>query len=225
MSLYQSTSRRKHAAKGASRSNPLLDRRLASAPAIKGPIVPEKELKFVDVGVAQYAMDTTGTVTLINPIGEGDDFTMRTGREVQIESVSLAGYGIPTAGTGLATQNRILLVWDNAANGALPAYTDVITAINPTAFPNVNNVARFTILWDHKYVVGSSVATLVGSPTIHQFACDLQVKSPARFMGTGATIASIQNGALLMLTCGYAAAGATAGVANISTRVTYSDED
>jgi hypothetical protein len=192
--------------------------------SIRGPIRPALEFHFVDVYSAAYAMNTTGAVTLLNGIAEGNDNNTRLGRKAFMRDVSISGVTRPTVGSGLSQQHRILLVWDNAAAGALPAITDILSTSTTTSYPNPDNVARFTILYDSTLVLGVDNAASAGADqTIKEFKATIALNSATQFNGTGATIASIQNGSLLMVTLGEKVAGSTAGVATIQSRVTFTD--
>lgn len=183
-------------------------------PRVKGAIKPtgRTELKYVDTANAAYACNTTGSITALNLIAVGDDNTTRDGRQVTIKSVQLHGHVVPEdTGCG-PTKARVILVWDNAVNsGALPAITDIYTAINGTAFPLVNNAQRFTILVDREYSIGvvdnTATQAYAGSPT--NYSCEIYkpLNAVTQFSGTTAAIGSIQNGGLYLVTMGSTAAG------------------
>lgn len=209
--------------------DPLLDDKIKKPfSPIKGRINRKNETHFIDVAQATYASDTTGTVTALNLIAEGNDNTNRLGRKAFMRSVSVKGFTSLQSSNGFlpAQQSRALLVWDNATAGALPAITDILTSVSSSAFVNPNNVARFTILHDQAYTMG------VYCTTATQAAVDkcsqpvnitLKVNSPTQYLGTGATIASIQNGSLLLVTVGDNAASGTTPNFKLTTRVTFTD--
>lgn len=203
----------------------LPDRVTSSVPAIKGRIRPHIEYHYNDLALAAYETSTTGTVTALNLIAEGNDNVNRLGRKALIRDVSVRGFvSIPTPAP--IQQARIMLVWDNAAAGALPAITDVLTGINSTSFINVNNVARFTVLHDQTFGLGviSNTATVAFADAVmKQVRINCRINAPTEYSGTGGTIASIQNGTLLLLTMGSIATGATASNAFLATRVTFTD--
>lgn len=62
------------------------------ASRVKGAILPREEFKFADVALASYApVAGTGTVTLLNGIAEGDDYTSRDGRQATMKSIQVRG--------------------------------------------------------------------------------------------------------------------------------------
>lgn len=206
-----------------------LDASLFSGPkprktvAIKGPVVPQTEVKYVDLAVAGYAADTTGTITPLNLIAQGVDNTQRIGREALMLGVAIRGLCVPTTGTATGPQMfRLALVWDNATDGVLPAITDVFTAATAYAFPNVSNIGRFTILHDQLFGIGPLTAALADKTT-GVVDVTLKINSATRFSGTTAAIASMQDGTLYAITLGVNAAGAAAGSIFYQSRVSYLD--
>lgn len=195
------------------------------APRIKGGIAPRQELKYVDVASAAYAADTTGSVTLLNGVAVGDDNTTRDGRQATMKSVQVRGQLRPESSSQTGCKCRLLLVWDNASAGATPTIADILTASTSNSFPLVNNARRFTILCDNSYVLGTvdttATQTYAYSPGIHDVEIYKRIQSVTQYNGTGATAASIQNGALWMITIGDAA---NAGQFNVATRVRFTDD-
>jgi hypothetical protein len=139
-------------------------------------------------------------------------------------SVAVDGWASVTPTTGTIQQQRVLLIWDNAPNGASPAITDILVAANPTSFPKIDNVNRFTILKDMKMIFGATTAAFSANP-IKQFRLGVKLNSAVRFQGTSAAIASIQDGAIYVVTLGSNVAGATAGQITYSARCAWIDEE
>jgi hypothetical protein len=191
---------------------------------IRGPPSPVKEERYVDLAVATYVADTTGTITLLNGIAEGDDNNQRNGRGVSLKSVSINGFSFPTATTGTTQQHRLIVFYDNATNGAAPTIANLLSASNANAYPNPDYARRFTILVDHRQVLGTNTAA-ISDQVVKQFEFNIRLNCAQTFNGTGATVASVQAGSLWAVTLGTAPAGATAGTFNFATRVTFMDTD
>lgn len=196
------------------------------APKIKGAIPARKELKYVDVGAANYAADTTGSVTLLNGIAVGDDNTTRDGRQVTIKSVQLHGRLGPETAAQAACKARVMLVWDNAASGVIATIAQILSGGTSNAFPLVDNANRFTILHDKTYTLGgqdTTTATIawVQTPVTFDVEVYKRLSTVTQYNGTGATIAAVQNGALLLVTIGDAAAG---GNFVLASRVRFTDD-
>jgi len=182
---------------------------------VKGAIAPyggRQELKYVDLNQAGYPCDTTGSVTALNLIAVGDDNTNRDGRQVNIVSVQGRGIFVPVDNGTSPSLARVLLVWDNANNGgALPTIGTIMNQLNGTAFPLIDNANRFTILSDTTCAIGamSNAATqaYAQSPTVAEYNIYKRLNQTTQFVGTTASIGSIQNGSLLLVTLGTQAAG------------------
>lgn len=198
-------------------------------PRVKGGIKPtgRPELKYVDTASALYGLNTTGSITALNLVAVGDDNTTRDGRQVTIKSVQLHGMVFPEDNTTSNVKCRVMLVWDNAVNGALPAILDIITIADGVAFPLVNNANRFTILVDRTFAVGkvdnTATTAFASSPTTFDVEIYKPLNCVTQYIGTAATIASVGNGGLYLLTIGSGAAGAAATL-NAATRVRFVDD-
>lgn len=188
-----------------------------------------KEHKYNDVAVATYAADTTGSVTLLNGIAQGDDNNNREGRQVTMTSISIKGMLTPVDLNSNASYCRLIVVWDSANNGgAAPAITDLLTASTSVCHNNLNNRMRFKVLMDEQYVIGgisdATTQSFAGSPTV--VTINRYLKLPpgcvTTFSGTGATSASIQSGAIWMFTIGNNVANA-GGAYQVATRVRFVD--
>lgn len=185
-----------------------------------------KELKYIDVTHTGLVCDTTGTITAINLSAVGDDNTTRDGREITIKSVQLQGLVAPIDSDINPNDSRVMLVWDNAVNGALPTIANILSTANAFAFPLVDNSDRFTILLDSHSALGqqSSVATqaiAVGAGA-HCLRFYKRMNSIVKYNGTTALIASVQNGGMYLVTVGSQAAG-LGGSFSGQTRVRFTD--
>jgi len=196
---------------------------------IKGRIKPRPERKYHDIGQTTYhgEVPSAGTgVTLMNGIAEGDDNTMRRGRQVYVDRFQLSGYMVPGAVIVPPSKPRFMLVWDNAPHGALPNVTDVLTAYSSIALLNTDNEERFTVLWDWSTAAGGfsdNVDTsFAGQDHVHNFEEVIDVGAITQYSGSGSTIASISNGALLLLNLGDVIT-ASSCVLYVTTRTTFYD--
>lgn len=186
---------------------------------VKGPVQPRRALKYVDTAGLFLAYDTTGTITLLNGIAEGDDNTTRNSRSSIMKSVAIRGEAsIPL--TGLPQKYRTLLVWDNAVNGALPTIATIMQTVNSFGFANIDYEKRYTILYDSTNVLGIYTAALADQVN-KDVEAHVELNSITEFNGTGATIASIQNGAIYLVTLGSLGAGATAASLSVNCRVRF----
>lgn len=184
------------------------------------------ETGFVDIASASYAVDTTGSVTLLNTVAQGAGVSQRVGKKIVLKS--LQGRGLMQNGsTGTANDVAFLIVYDKRPTGALPAVTDILALSSSQAMNNDANGGRFSILKRvDTYLVGNLTAAanyteiavrdcdfflpLKGLPTVYKAAA------------TGA-IGDIEEGALYLVTIGGTAAGTGAASLSLTMRMRFVD--
>lgn len=169
------------------------------------------EHKLIDTAAAGYVCDTTGTVTLMNGVAQGTDYTNRVGRKFVNLTVQLEGSIQPLDTTTGPTKCRVMIIYDKQPNGALPAITDVLSASSSNSFMNLNNRDRFIVIRDINVTIGgiSNVATqaYAQSPTVENVSVYKAIKMETINDGTGATVGDIQSGSIFLLTIGDQAPG------------------
>lgn len=186
----------------------VLFKRAAPAMRNRGPRYAQGELKYKDVAnSAAYVFDTTGSVTLLNGIATGDDNTDRDGRQVHNKSIQVVGHVRPVDGSTGAVLCRLMLVWDSQPNGAIATIANILTASTSCANLNLDNRERFTILKDWAYSNGgidtTATQTYAMSPTTTAIKWFIPLGGKKTTYGnTGNTIASINTGALLLVSIG-----------------------
>lgn len=185
--------------------------------------VASKETGYVDLAVANYPMDTTGSVTLLATIAQGTAVTQRVGKKVVIKSIQCRGQAY--AGT-TATLNdcAYMLVYDKRPTGALPAVTDILVSAASNAFNNDANSGRFRILKRMDFrLVGNSTTPVVDSASADaDFFLVVNQIEVFKAAGTGA-IADIEEGAIYLVTVGNQAAGNTAAILSVAFRTRFID--
>lgn len=187
-----------------------------------------QERKVIDVAQATYGLNTTGSVTALNLVATGTDYTNRIGRKVNITAVQMRGFAALADATAGPTLTRIMLVWDMQPNGALALVTDVLNAALPDSFMNLNNRDRFRVLYDKQFVFGATtnVATqaYAQAPSVMNLNVYKRCNQPVTFSGTTAAIGSMETGALLLVTVGDQTAASTAGAnAYLTFRMRFTD--
>lgn len=186
-----------------------------------GYINPQREeFKTKDTSISQV-QDTTGALTLVNGVARGDDIGDRTGRKVIIKSIEAHFISGVTSATGVDQYQRLILFVDHQPNGAAPAATDLLVSNSYQSLKNLDNRARFTILYDRVYALnaaGESGSKIV-LPTYYK-----RVNIPVIFnSGDAGTIADIQTNSIYLLSVGSEAAGNTAGSTVGRVRIRYTD--
>lgn len=206
------------------------------------------ELKAVDYWSSATNLDQASATTpiLLNGIAAGTDFYNRVGRKVVLKSVMIKGecHISSGAGTGAATPYeaypvRVALVYDDQVNGAAPAVSDIFQGVSSgggtQAYPlvgiNLNNRDRFRVLKDWTFVLRPNT-TAAGSVNYgdgfggkKDFKAFIRLNNDEIFSGTGATVSSIQTGALWLVAYQFqtAALNQPTAAINFATRVRYAD--
>jgi len=172
----------------------------------RGFIGAKEELKVCDT-LAEITLLSGGEVHLINGIIEGTGVTERVGRQITIKRIELR---IWFEAISLTPQRavRVLIVYDRSPNGVSPTYTDIlrpqvgalITNMTlPVYPPNLNNRARFDILWDsfQTTAAGNSATTISYPPPYYDTCIDCTLGTV--YMGSGGLVGSIQGGAVFLV--------------------------
>lgn len=103
-------------------------------------------------------INSTGTIiNIFSNILEGPGQSERVGQELIVRSVELSARVFADANT-YAQDCRVMLVYDrqpknNGANNILPAITDILSAVTPTALDNLSGRQRFYTVLDRHYNV------------------------------------------------------------------------
>lgn len=192
---------------------------VAQAARMKG-----SDVGFLDTAAATYGMDTTGSITLLNPIVQGAGQSQRVGKKVILKSLQCRGRWNSLAVTTFA-DGAYLIVYDRRPTGALPAITAILNTANTNSMNNDDNSGRFKILKRVDFTFEGNSATpntgkgvlsgdmylkLRGLPTVY------------KSVNTGA-IADIEEGALYLVTLGDIAAGTSAASGTVGFRVRFMD--
>lgn len=123
--------------------------------------------KALDVGLgiaspayAALKLDSTGSVIPLNLIRAGSGFNNRVGRAINLKSMQLQLSLQHLATSALSGDDyaRILVIWDDSTNGALPAMADILADVDQAGTPstgpmsglNLNNRTRFSIIADKR---------------------------------------------------------------------------
>lgn len=183
-----------------------------------------KETGFVDLAVANYACDTTGTITLLATVPQGASVNQRVGKKAVWKSIQTKGQ-VSAGSTAVTPEGTAIIVYDKRPTGSLPAITDVLVTANSRSFNNDANAGRFKIVrrfdWN---LIGNTTSPATG---MEAFQFDEYIKMnemPVVFKaaGTGA-INDIEEGALYLITVGSAAAGTQAATLTAGFRVRFYD--
>lgn len=180
---------------------------------------------YKDVASAVYALNTTGSVTLIPAtLAQGVSQQQRIGKKIMWKNIQVRGY-VNANPTTTVTHGAWFLVYDKRPKqSAVPSLTDILVSANSLDFTNPDNHDRFSILCRRQYVFAGNSAAPTTGKEIYDVNEFIKVNRECVFMsaGTGA-IGDIEKGALYLVTVGQSAAGTTDADANLAIRVTYKD--
>jgi len=194
--------------------------------------VASKETGFVDLALASYPYDTTGSVTLLNTVAQGASVNTRVGKKIVLKGLLCRGRH-NNSSTALINDCAYIIVYDKRPTGALPAVTDILVASNSQSMNNDANSGRFKILKREDFVLignTSQAAPPVSDGNLTEktamsadFWLNLKnLPTTYKAAGTGA-IGDIEEGALYLVTVGNNAAGTAAAVGGMAFRLRFLD--
>jgi len=191
------------------------------------------ERKVIDVDANDYTCSTAGSITLLNGVAVGSDYTDRVGRKIRLKSLYIRGM----VGRDSILDNfqqgpclaRLLIVSDSQTNGAAPLLTDILKEATSTSQLNLNNRDRFKVLIDKQYVVAPIVTSTTnqyatsGSPTNYSIKKYKKLNHEVLFNGTSSTVGSISTGAIWMVWVGDKADDTAQPTGAVSVRIRFED--
>lgn len=194
-----------------------------SARLQRAPGVP-RESGYVDLALATYALDTTGSIVLLATVAQGASVNQRVGKKILWKSLQCRG-SIFNRTTGVVNDTALMVVYDKRPTGALPTITDILVTANSNAFNNDANSGRFRILKRmDEVLIGNTTTPATGQEEKDcSFFLDLKgLQGVFKAAGTGA-IGDIEEGAIYLVTVGDNAAGTAAASANLAFRTRFID--
>ncbi len=186
--------------------------------------VASKDTGFVDLPTASYALDTTGTITLLATVPQGASVGQRIGKKAIMKSLMCRG-SIASNTATTTTDIAYLIVYDKRPQGSLPAISDILASAHPSSMNNDDNSSRFQILKRvNDVLIGSTGAGLTEQSRANaDWYLGLKGKKMTfNSAGTGA-IGDIDEGALYLVTVGSNASGTSAAVLSAQFRFRFQD--
>jgi hypothetical protein len=171
------------------------------------------DVKFVDTASASYACDTTGSVTLLNGVATGTDFTNRIGRRIRNLRILCRGLVTPESSTATSSNLvRVMLILDHQPNGAIAGVTDILASATSLSDINVSNCRRFGVLRDTMMEIGSfsntATQAVSAAPAVQRLCFEQDLNGVvSEYLTTGNTITGLSTNAILLLTIGAVASG------------------
>lgn len=180
------------------------------------------EWKYLDTAIS-VAVNTAGTITLLNGMQQGNTASTRVGMKISIRSIEWKGYHIVTAGTGADQMHRFMLLIDRQTNATGPtALTDFLSTGNVIGLRNLAARKRFKIALDKFYTLNATGES--GSRRAIKFYMKLRRPLVVEYNAAdNGTVADIVSNSLHLITIGSEAAGVTAGSIAGNMRIRYTD--
>lgn len=179
------------------------------------------EKKFNDTFntlVTASGMSNTGSFFLLNGIGAGTGFNERVGRKIKIKTIQLNITVL--VGSVVPARCRLMVVIDRQANGVAPTLGNILDTTlisSPSkAFMNLDNRARFSVIWDKKFTLDTTTYTLRDFNVFKKKLIDVTYNGITNGIGSIAT-----NSLYLVAMSDAAAANAPALVCG--SRIRYTD--
>ena len=165
-------------------------------------------------GNNNFSPTTSGSITALTSIAQGDGVAARTGNSLLVKSVYINFNCINNASATNGTIITSWLIMDTQQVGdTSPAFTDIFTATNVNAILSPESVGRFKILRRDNIVLSpNGVAT-------KQFKIYKRMLHHVRFNGVNST--DIQKGGLYWVVCSNQAVNAP--TVTYQFRVAYHD--
>jgi len=185
--------------------------------------LPVAEPGYVDLAVATYALNTTGSLTLVATIPQGASVNQRIGKKARLDKVHMRGVASADT-TTTVTKGACILVYDKKPAGSLPTITEYLDSISPNSFTLDANRDRFVTLWRQEYAFQGNITTPATGSEYFTIDKVVNVNKPIIFKaaGTGA-IGDIETGALYFITVGNVAAGTADANATVGFRTIFHD--
>lgn len=182
--------------------------------------------KYFDVAATQYGFNTTGSVTHLDIIPQGDTVSQRNGKAWQNTNLQVRGYLYGDT-TALLNQVAMYIIWDRQPNKALAGVTDILAVAASYGFMNRENKGRFLCIkkWQ-RMLIGNTTAVATGREAL---VIDKWIRLPAECVAqctaadTTGVIGNRVTGALLLLTVGSSAAGTSDASSVLGFRIGFKD--
>ncbi len=144
---------------------------------------------------APSTQSSTGTMTYLCAVAQGDDQENRQGRSVRLKSLESRG-AISSAALSTATQLRCVWFIDKNNQGVAPVITDVMKSDNVASIRSglADNLSRYKILKDQIYRFSD------GSNHTVNVKFFRKMNSHLKFSGTSAAEASAGQGSIWLYT-------------------------
>jgi len=172
------------------------------------------EAKFCDeIDDGTYVSDAWKIQSFVN-IAQGSGANQRVGRSVTVCNFHITGFLMGQQ--AYPVYHRVVVLIDKQANGALPAAADVFITTatvgsggvgQMNAYRNLDNIHRFEVLYDKKFVVKPPIASMTDPPAT-SFKISRKKRIEVEWSGTSGADSTIRSNNLIMMVYTYGVTGA-----------------
>jgi hypothetical protein len=194
------------------------DKQIGRVPTYR-PFTGEQEFKVSDVTGTGQTIGSSGTVFLLNPIGQGTDTNQRIGNEYIMKELSIKYSFVTTGQTTAADETnvfRAILFYDKEPKGVLPGVSELLSLVRPDSTYQDSNKGRFIVIDDEYNYVGLNGPMAVTKSIIRRLNMWVGCNS------TSSTISAIQTGAFCFLVISDSTIVPNP-VLNFTSRIAYTD--
>lgn len=164
------------------------------------------ELKYDGGIVETFAIDSTPEVILLSTIATGSGSSERIGKRIKFHDIEFK-WAFLTNAVHNYNHVNFMIVYDKSPNGALPAYTDILTSSAVTSLPNADTRSRFQTLFEQRFCDSKQEAATFSAvwagPGISGHKIISLKGKHAHYIGTGAAITDIEQGAIYLVVNSY----------------------
>lgn len=156
------------------------------------------EKKYIELQTTSVAPTSSGIVTYLSGLAQGDDQQTRDGISIKAKYINLRMSALVNA-SATATIARIILFVDNDNQGALPAVGDLLDQANVNSQLNQFNGRRFTVLYDRQLQL-NQVDMKTWLPDPDGKGVYRKLNMHIKYRGSAAAITSAGENAVFLLT-------------------------
>lgn len=157
------------------------------------------ETKYFDTGATDTGDATAGNINLLCTVPQDITESSRIGRKINVKSINIRAYfTLDSQSTNPPTGAivRWMVVLDKQTNGATFAMSDLLSAVVPNGFRNLDNVDRFVVLKDKTITLNCMTMNSTTSSAINysrQIRFTKKCNIPIEYSGTTGVIGQIRS--------------------------------
>jgi hypothetical protein len=152
------------------------------------------EIKHVTLANQNPVSSTTGSITLLNGVGQGDTTHTRDGHSIRFVRLQLR-LTMSKHASATATYIRVVLIWYRENNASARTIAEILeSGADTKSFLNENNKTKFAVLHDKTHVLSESNYAV-------QMSFDRSVDKHSTYTvgAAGSAATDIQTGAFYMI--------------------------